>query len=147
MVVRQVGCHVDGITNTAKRQGSADTELVGEGSREKADDGEGRVQGRVRFVVCSGVELTTAAHAVKRVEHARAQEADKGYDDQLHRGRGEPGHLAAEERDGLVLPVGGQLQRGALHRVLGRGGLLRDGSLLVRRHVVGERGVGADARG
>lgn len=138
VVVRQVGCHVDGITNAAKRQSSADAELVGKSTRKETHYGESRVQGGVRLVVRGGVELATTAHTVKRIEHARAHEADKGHDDKLHGWRGEPGQFAAKDGEGLVFPARGQLQGAALHRVLGRGSLLRNGCLLVGRHVVGD---------
>lgn len=107
VVVAEEGADVDRVADATKGEGSADAQLVGEGSCEETYDGEGRVESRVGVVVCGGVHLASTAHAVDGVEHAGAQEADKGNDDQLDGRRSIPGK-ATENL--LVLPRVWQLE-------------------------------------
>ena len=104
MVVAEIGAHVDGVANAAKGQGSADAKLIGKGTSEEADDGKGRVQGRVCAIVCGGIQLAAAAHAVESIEHAGTHEADEGDNDELSRGRSEPGQLEAGDGEATVFP-------------------------------------------
>jgi hypothetical protein len=109
----------------------ADAQLVGEGAGEETHDGEGRVQGRVCVVVGGCVQLATATHSVDGVEHARAHEAHKGHDEQLHGRRRIPGKPAEYF---LVFPRVRQLEHavGLCDRGLWGGDLVRG---LFRIHV------------
>ena len=104
MVVTEVRSHIDGVADAAKGQSSADSELVGKGAGEEADNSKGRVQSRVGAVVGGWVQLASAAHAVQSVKHARAHEADEGDDDELDRWRGKPWQLEARDGDAPVHP-------------------------------------------
>ena len=150
VVVGQVRRHINGIANTANGQSSADAELVGEGSGEKANNGEGRVQSRVCAIVCGRIELASAAHAVESIEHTRAHEAHDGDNDQLDRRGCEPWQFEAQDSEALVLPRVGKFKRIAVgHRMVGGADIVgRKSALFVGRHFRGCGGVvGADARG
>ena len=43
VIVAQIGSHINRVANATEREGSADTELVGEGAGEETNDSEGRV--------------------------------------------------------------------------------------------------------
>jgi hypothetical protein len=136
VVVAEIGSHIDGIANTAKGQGCADTELIGEGSSEKANNSEGRIHSRVGAVVCGRIELTSSTHTVQGIVHAWAHEADEGHDEQLHWRRCEPGHFVTEDGEAPVLPRVGKLERSAISQGMVGGGdiVARSCTLLVGRH-------------
>lgn len=104
VVVGEIRGNIDRVADSTKGQSSADSKLVGEGAGEETNDRKGRVQGGVGAVVCSGIKLAAAAHAVEGIEHTRAQEADEGDNDELNWGRGIPGQLVAQDGEALVLP-------------------------------------------
>lgn len=134
MVVRKVRGHIDGIADSAKGQGSADSKLIGKRAGEKSNDRKSRVQGCVGFVVCGRIQLAAATHAIERIEHARAHEADERDNDQLDWRRGVPWQSVAKNGDALVLPRVGEFEGCALRHGMVGGASIVGMALLVGRH-------------
>ena len=105
MVVAQQTRHIQSIAKAAEGKRDADAQTVRKGAREEADDGEGGVEGGERVVGGLCVDLATSAEAVDGVEHAGAEEADEGDEEELHLGRGVPGGVEGAQLWGLVHPA------------------------------------------
>jgi len=83
VVVRENGSDVQSVTEAAETQSQAQTDLVGDTPGEETHDGEGGVDGSGGIVNVVSVDLTGCTQAVDGVEHARAQEAHEGDEDDL----------------------------------------------------------------
>lgn len=103
VVVRQKAGGIDAVAQPAEREGELDTEHVRDGAREESSDGKGAVEGGVGVIVDRGINLTTTAETSDGVEHARAQEAHHGDQDQLEDGRRIP-DLRLANLEALVHP-------------------------------------------
>lgn len=130
VVVSQETRGVERVSNTAKGDGQAQTEHVGNGAREETDDGENTVQGRVGVHLGLLVDLTSTAQTTQGIEHTRAHEADEGDHKQLDGGRGVPDLLAADA-EALVDP-----SIGAVDKLGGRVGVALASDLGGRRLVL-----------
>jgi len=138
VVVREQRRDVDEVAKAAKGQGQLEADAVGDATGQEADHGEGAVQGGVGVADVLRFDLATSPETADGVEHAGAQEADEGDDDELGLGGGEPRERPRADLDRLVHPrtpfhgagVAGHL---ALLRGVGAvpGGFLRRGDFFV----------------
>ena len=83
VVVTQEAGDVKDVAQAAEAQGHFDTQTVGDGSGEEAEDAEGGIQGDAGIVGRLGVELTASAETAEGVEHAGAHEADECHEGEL----------------------------------------------------------------
>ena len=86
VVVAQEAGNIDTVAHPTKRQRKFDSDQVNRGAGEESDDGEGRVEGDVGIVGGRPIQLARGTDTVNGVEHAGAEEAHAGDEDDL-RGR------------------------------------------------------------
>ena len=92
-----------------------------------AHNGKRGVQRHVSIVSSMSVDLTTTSHATEGIEHAGTKKADKGDNDELDQGRGNPWRLVFADLEGPVTEPSRARVRGKFitHRVMGGVDLLQ----------------------
>ena len=83
MVVAQVARGVEAVPEPSNTYRGLESDAVGEGASEKAEDAEGRVERSVGVVGSRSIKLTGSAQSIEGVEHARAHEASERDEEQL----------------------------------------------------------------
>lgn len=83
VIVRKNGGDVEEVAEAADSESESETKSVGDTATEEANSSKGRVQGGIGVVNVGCAQLTTGAQAVDGVEHAWAQEAHQGDEDDL----------------------------------------------------------------
>ncbi len=96
LLENEEGSGVDAVTDTTDTESNAKTETIGKGSSEETNEGEGTVEGSRSIIGSLGVTQTTTTHTTQSVEHARAEEADKGDHNKLSPGMSIPKLLLAK---------------------------------------------------
>lgn len=96
MLEAQKRRRVDAVSSASDSQRGTESETVGDSTSKETDNSKGRVQGHTVVILDRMVlaTKTATAHAHERVEHAGAQETDKGNHQELDLRRGVPVFLA-----------------------------------------------------
>ena len=110
MVVRQDRADIEEVSEPSNSEGQSQANAVGYATAKESNTGKSRIESHIGIVDVVCGDQTTGHQTIHSVEHARAEEADDGDEEELRGGRGIPVLLLAD-LDALVHPSCGAWDR------------------------------------